>query len=38
MARRYLGRATNVYYVADRDAMLYSGPPVLYNLSVKGGE
>jgi hypothetical protein len=35
---QYLGRATNVYYVADRDAMLYSGPPVLYNLSVKGGE
>ena len=35
--QQYLGRATNVYYVADRDAALYSGPPVLYNLSVKGG-
>lgn len=34
---QYLGRATNVYYVADRDAALYSGPPALYNLSVKGG-
>jgi hypothetical protein len=35
---QYLGRATNVYYVADSDALLYAPPPVLYNIPVRGGE
>ena len=37
---RYLGRVTNVYYVAGTDAWLYSSPPpvpVLRTLSVTGG-
>lgn len=40
-AAQYLGRATNVYYVANGDAMLYSpppAPPALYNIAVTGGQ
>ena len=39
-ATQYLGRATNVYYVADSDATLYvpPQPPVVYSIPVKGGE
>ena len=38
-ATQYLGRATNVYYVADSDATLYvrPQPPTLYSISVTGG-
>ncbi|EXI68715.1 MAG: hypothetical protein AW08_01027 [Candidatus Accumulibacter adjunctus] len=35
-AKRYLGRVSNVYYVADRDASLYVGPPQLYDIAVGG--
>lgn len=37
---QYLGRTTNVYYVADTDQSLYipKPEPVLRTLSVKGGE
>ncbi len=35
-ATRYLGRVSNVYYVADRDASLYVGPPQLYDIAVGG--
>jgi hypothetical protein len=34
--QRYLGRVSNVYYVADRDASLYLGPPQLYDIAVGG--
>ncbi len=34
---RYLGRVTNVYYVADTDASLYRSPPLLKTMNVKGG-
>lgn len=39
-ADQYLGRTTNVYYVADTDQSLYvpKPEPVLRTLSVKGGE
>ncbi|MEF8700132.1 MAG: hypothetical protein V5B32_00605 [Candidatus Accumulibacter sp. UW26] len=37
-ATRYLGRTTNVYYVADTDQMLYRTPAVLSTISVSGGE
>lgn len=39
-ADRYLGRVTNVYYVADSDASLYlhRPAPVLTKMPVKGGE
>ncbi|WP_374692454.1 hypothetical protein [Accumulibacter sp.] len=35
-ATRYLGRVSNVYYVADGDASLYVGPPQLYSVPVGG--
>ena len=37
---QYLGRATNVYYVADGDALLYvqPQPPALYSIAVTGGQ
>ena len=39
-ATQYLGRATNVYYVADSDVNLYvpPQPPSLYSISVTGGQ
>ncbi|MCM8611491.1 hypothetical protein [Accumulibacter sp.] len=34
--QRYLGRVSNVYYVADRDASLHLGPPQLYDIALGG--
>lgn len=39
-ATQYLGRATNVYYIADSDEMLYKAAtaPVLHTITVRGGQ
>jgi len=37
-AERYLGRVTNVYYLADTDGALYKSPPRLTTMSIVGGK